>query len=104
MAHDPRSEFMQAYTPCHEPFARYCAALAYGRMDAQDLMQDVLLSGSGNADVRGLSIAKGGQVTAMGSGDVLLNSTVPLKVVTMGSGRVRNTAGQAPNADGNGED
>lgn len=44
MAHDPRSEFMQAYAPCHEPFARYCAALAYGRMDAQDLMQDVLLS------------------------------------------------------------
>ena len=35
---------MQAYTPCHEPFARYCAALAYGRMDVQDLMQDVLLS------------------------------------------------------------
>lgn len=44
MPADPRSEFMQAYTPCHEPFARYCAALAYGRMDTQDLMQDVLLS------------------------------------------------------------
>ncbi len=35
---------MKAYTPCHEPFARYCAALAYGRADVQDLMQDVLLS------------------------------------------------------------
>lgn len=35
---------MQAYKPCHEPFARYCSALAYGRMDVQDLMQDVLLS------------------------------------------------------------
>ena len=35
---------MQAYAPCHEPFARYCAALAYGRMDVQDLIQDVLLS------------------------------------------------------------
>lgn len=35
---------MKAYAPCHEPFGRYCAALAYGRMDVQDLMQDVLLS------------------------------------------------------------
>jgi RNA polymerase sigma-70 factor (ECF subfamily) len=41
---DPRTAFMQAYQKCHEPFARYCSALAYGRMDAQDLMQDVLLS------------------------------------------------------------
>ncbi|MBS1583446.1 MAG: sigma-70 family RNA polymerase sigma factor [Bacteroidetes bacterium] len=41
---DARTEFMKAYAPCHEPFARYCSALAYGRMDAQDLMQDVLLS------------------------------------------------------------
>lgn len=44
MTTDKRTEFMQAYTPCHEPFARYCSALAYGKMDAQDLMQDVLLS------------------------------------------------------------
>ncbi len=44
MTNDKRTEFMQAYQPCHEPFARYCSALAYGRMDAQDLMQDVLLS------------------------------------------------------------
>lgn len=44
MPTDPRAAFMQAYAPCHEPFARYCAALAYGRMDVQDLMQDVLLS------------------------------------------------------------
>lgn len=65
---------------------------------------ELSLSGSGDADVSGLSIAKGGQVTTMGSGDVLLNSTVPLSVVNMGSGRVRNTAGQAPNTDGNGED
>jgi RNA polymerase sigma-70 factor, ECF subfamily len=34
---------MAAYQPCHVPFTRYCSALAYGRMDAQDLMQDVLL-------------------------------------------------------------
>lgn len=44
MTNDKRTEFMQAYQACHEPFARYCSALAYGRMDAQDLMQDVLLS------------------------------------------------------------
>ena len=44
MSTDKRTEFMQAYEACHEPFARYCSALAYGKMDAQDLMQDVLLS------------------------------------------------------------
>lgn len=36
--------FTQAYESCHEPFIRYCSALAYGRMDTQDLVQDVLLS------------------------------------------------------------
>lgn len=35
---------MQAYQGCHEPFVRYCSALAYGKMDVQDLVQDVLLS------------------------------------------------------------
>ena len=35
---------MQAYQPCHEPFVRYCSALAFGRMDTEDLVQDVLLS------------------------------------------------------------
>lgn len=44
MADDQRTEFMLAYQPCHEPFVRYCSALAYGKMDAQDLIQDVLLS------------------------------------------------------------
>jgi RNA polymerase sigma-70 factor (ECF subfamily) len=39
-----QTEFMQAYAKCHEPFVRYCSALAYGKMDAQDLVQDVLLS------------------------------------------------------------
>ncbi|MBL7956507.1 MAG: RNA polymerase sigma factor [Flavobacteriales bacterium] len=43
MSTDPRTEFMKAYQPCHEPFVRYCSALAYGKMDVQDLMQDVLL-------------------------------------------------------------
>lgn len=41
---DQRTAFMQAYQGCHERFARYCSALAHGRMDAEDLMQDVLLS------------------------------------------------------------
>ena len=36
--------FMQAYAKCHEPFVRYCSAVAYGKMDTQDLIQDVLLS------------------------------------------------------------
>ena len=35
---------MQAYQECHEPFLRYCSALAYGKMDTEDLVQDVLLS------------------------------------------------------------
>lgn len=33
---------MKAYEACHEPFLRYCSALAYGKMDVQDLVQDVL--------------------------------------------------------------
>ena len=35
---------MKAYEGCHEPFLRYCSALAYSQMDAEDLVQDVLLS------------------------------------------------------------
>lgn len=41
---------MRAYQPCHEPFVRYCSALAYGKMDAEDLVQDVLLSAFHNFD------------------------------------------------------
>ena len=44
MQPDPRTEFMQAYAPCHEAFSRYCAALAFGRIEVEDLMQDVLLT------------------------------------------------------------
>lgn len=36
--------FNEAYQRCHEPFMRYCSALAYGKMDVEDLVQDVLLS------------------------------------------------------------
>ena len=35
---------MKAYATCHEPFLRYCSALAFGKMDTEDLVQDVLLS------------------------------------------------------------
>jgi RNA polymerase sigma-70 factor (ECF subfamily) len=44
MSPDLRTAFMEAYAPCHGPFVRYCSAVAYGRMDAEDLMQDVLIS------------------------------------------------------------
>lgn len=45
---------MKAYAPCHEPFIRYCSALAYGKMDTEDLVQDVLLSAFQHFDrVRG---------------------------------------------------
>ncbi len=29
---------------CHEAFVKYCSAISYGKMDAEDLVQDVLLS------------------------------------------------------------
>ena len=35
---------MEAYRTCHEPFLRYCSALCFGKMDTEDLVQDVLLS------------------------------------------------------------
>lgn len=35
---------MKAYETCHDPFLRYCSALCYGKMDTEDLVQDVLLS------------------------------------------------------------
>jgi len=36
--------FTEAYEACHEPFVRYCSALAFGKFDVQDLVQDVLVS------------------------------------------------------------
>ncbi|HRH37776.1 MAG TPA: RNA polymerase sigma factor [Flavobacteriales bacterium] len=44
MSADKQAAFMQAYKGCHEPFVRYCSAVAYGKMDTDDLVQDVLLS------------------------------------------------------------
>ena len=54
MADQKQAQFMKAYAPCHEPFIRYCSALAYGKMDTEDLVQDVLLSAFQHFDrVRG---------------------------------------------------
>lgn len=44
MSTHKQAAFMQAYKGCHEPFVRYCSALAYGKLDVEDLVQDVLLS------------------------------------------------------------
>ena len=35
---------MEAYASCHESFTRYCTVLAYGKMEVEDLTQEVLLS------------------------------------------------------------
>ncbi|OAV43750.1 RNA polymerase sigma factor [Lewinella sp. 4G2] len=43
--HTPQQRrFLAAYEACHEAFQRYCSALAFERMDVEDLVQDVLLS------------------------------------------------------------
>jgi len=39
-----QTNFLKAYQGCHEPLLRYCSALAYGKMDCEDLVQDVLLA------------------------------------------------------------
>ncbi|MEO0735006.1 MAG: sigma factor, partial [Bacteroidota bacterium] len=39
-----QQRFLTAYRSCHEGFLRYCSALAFERMDVEDLVQDVLLS------------------------------------------------------------
>jgi len=44
MVNQKHKEFLKAYQNCHEPFLRYCSAMAYGKMDVEDLIQDVLLS------------------------------------------------------------
>ncbi len=45
MMNEPKqAAFMKAFNPCRDTFYRYCQALAYGKMNAEDLMQDVLLS------------------------------------------------------------
>lgn len=44
MAKSKQDQFMELYERCHEPFIRYCSALAGSKMDSEDLIQDVLLS------------------------------------------------------------
>ena len=44
MSNSKQQEFLKAYKACHEPFMKYCSALAYGKFDVQDLVQDVLLT------------------------------------------------------------
>ncbi|MBK7872565.1 MAG: sigma-70 family RNA polymerase sigma factor [Saprospiraceae bacterium] len=44
MVEQKQVAFMEAYEPCHEAFIRYCSAVAYGKMEIEDLVQDVLLS------------------------------------------------------------
>lgn len=44
MADSKQTEFMNAYDGCHDRFLRYCSSLAYGKMDVQDLVQDVLVT------------------------------------------------------------
>lgn len=44
MADNKQDDFMKAYDGCHDRFLRYCSSLAYGKMDVQDLVQDVLVS------------------------------------------------------------
>lgn len=44
MADSKQQAFLKAYEACHEPFLRYCSALVYGKMNVEDLVQDVLLS------------------------------------------------------------
>lgn len=41
---------MKAYEPCHDEFLRYCSVVCYGRMEVEDLIQDVLLSAFKNFD------------------------------------------------------
>jgi len=42
--------FLEAYQPCHDAFVRYCTAIAYGKIEAEDLVQDVLATAWKNFD------------------------------------------------------
>ena len=44
MTIDKQQIFLRAYESCKDAFNRYCTALAFGKMNAEDLSQDVLLS------------------------------------------------------------
>ena len=44
MIEEKQAAFMEAYSSCHEAFTKYCSALCYGKMNTEDLVQDILLS------------------------------------------------------------
>ena len=44
MDSNPHGEFLQHYQPVHNSFARYCSSHAYGIMEADDLVQESVLS------------------------------------------------------------
>lgn len=44
MVEQKQQAFINAYETCHDDFIRYCSALSYGKMDVDDLVQEVLLS------------------------------------------------------------
>lgn len=44
MTNQKQVAFTKAYSACQDRFTRYCTVLAYGRMEVEDLTQDVLLA------------------------------------------------------------
>ncbi|MEL7120836.1 MAG: sigma-70 family RNA polymerase sigma factor, partial [Bacteroidota bacterium] len=50
MIQKKQQAFMKAYEACHEAFLRYCSAISFGKMDTEDLVQDVLYSAFRNFD------------------------------------------------------
>jgi len=50
MSNKKQTHFLKAYQPCHDDFLRYCSAIAHGKMDTEDLVQDVLLTTYSNFD------------------------------------------------------
>lgn len=50
MKTENHTAFLEAYQPNHEAFVRYCTAIAYGKIEAEDLVQDVLATAWKNFD------------------------------------------------------
>ena len=44
MSKNKQQQFLKLYRDCHDPFVKYCSALAYGKIEVEDLIQDVLFS------------------------------------------------------------
>lgn len=43
MSENPHQEFLTQYKPLHRRFVKYCDSMAYGIMDAKDLVQETIL-------------------------------------------------------------